>query len=135
MDVQAEVDGDEAVRRITAVARRSACPLFLDLLWGDSPRDLLAICANPGVLFESPRRCLVFQYISGELRYYAAGWCPDQNRLHLEQDRIEAEGWELGVFATVRDALAFAEQYLVEERAIQAIEAPSQIRHSCPTAG
>jgi len=83
---------------------------------------------NPGVMFESCRRIVVFQEIGGELRYYAGGWCQDQTRIYLEQGRIWAEGSELGVFQAVRDAVAFAEQYLVEERDFQAIQVPRQVR-------
>src|SRR4051794_23147838 len=101
MGLQTEVDEDlAAVRRITAVARRSECPMFADLLWAPVP-PALAVLGDPGVIFESPRRVFVFQRIGGELRYYAGGWCPDQSRIHLEQDRILAEGCESGVLALV----------------------------------
>src|SRR5262249_45055963 len=121
MDVQVEVDAEqELVQRITACAQRVASPVFGDLLW-DVPPDLVALFDNPGVMFESPRRVVVFQEIGGELRYYAGGWCPDQGRIHLEQDRVWAEGSELGIFPTVRDALTFAEQYLVAGPDFQAI--------------
>jgi hypothetical protein len=135
MDVQAEVDRERgALQRITAVARRSACPAFADLLgWGEASLDLVTLMNHPGVMFESCGRVVVFQQIAEELRYYAGGWCLDQNQLSLEQDRIWAEGSETGVFETVPDALAFAEQYLVEERAFQTMQVPRQLRHSRTT--
>lgn len=132
MDVQAEVDRErEKVQRINAVARRVSMPLFCDLIgWeGDVPDDPIALTDNPGVLFESSRRVVVFQQICGELRYYAGGWCPDQKRIYLEEERILAEGSELGVFETVQDAVEFAEEYLVDERDFQAIHVPRRVRY------
>jgi hypothetical protein len=129
MDVQAEVAQErDAVQRLAAVARRSDCTMFVDLLgWGERATDLPTLMEKPGVMFESCHRVVVFQDIDGELRYYAGGWCQDQNRIYLEQDRIWAEGSELGIFETVRDAVAFAEEYLVEERDFQAIQVPRQV--------
>src|SRR5258708_1866191 len=114
--LKGEVDRQmRPLQRIIAVARRSSCPVFVDILW--SPvRGPVALMEDPGVMFESPRRVLVFQRIEGELRYYAGGWCLDPNRICLEQDRIWSEGCESGVFASVGDAMAFAEQYLADER-------------------
>jgi hypothetical protein len=131
MNVQTQVDREpEAVRRITAVARQSSCPFFADLFWDVVDFDPFALSNNPGVMFESPRRIVVFQELGGELRYYAGAWCLDQDRRYLEEDRIEAEGREIGVFPTVRDALAFAGQYLIEERAFQTIHVPRYTRYS-----
>jgi hypothetical protein len=129
-----QLDGDVGrervpLQRITAVARRRSCAMFADILWPPVP-DLAALMADPGVMFASPRRVVVFQRIEGELRYYAGGWCPDQSRLYLEQDRIAAEGYELGVFGSVADALAFAEQYLVEERGCNAVQVLREVRFS-----
>ena len=71
-----------------------------------------------------------------ELRYYAGGWCPDQNRIYQEQDRIVAEGCELGVFRSVRDALTFTEKYLADERSFGAVQVPREVRFShYPKAG
>jgi hypothetical protein len=130
MGLQADINAEpELVRRISTVARRSSCPAFLDLHWPPCP-GVLVLWEDPGVLFESPRRQVVFQRIEGELRYYAGGWCPDQARIFLEQDRIAAEGGETGVFASVADALAFAEQYLVEERGLAEVLVPRKVRHA-----
>jgi hypothetical protein len=125
-EVNAEIG---PLRRIIAVARRSSCPVFGDILWLPTP-DLLVLMGDPGVMFESPRRLVVFQRIGGELRYYAGGWCLDQNRIYLEQDRIESEGCELGVFGSVGDALAFAYQYLAEEKEFGAVLVPRFVRYS-----
>lgn len=130
MSLEAEVDAESGtVQRITAVARRSSCTAFADILWPPTPPPL-AFMDDPGVMFESPHRIVIFQRISGELRYYAGGWCPDQRRIYLEQDRVWAEGSELGVFGSVTDALAFAEQYLDEERSFAAVEVSREVRYS-----
>lgn len=130
MSLQSEVEAQLAtVRRITAVARRSSCPAFADILWPPTP-EAMSLMDDPGVLFESPSRVLVFQWIVGELRYYAGGWCPDQSRIQLEQDRIWAEGSELGVFDSVADALKFAEQYLADERSFAAVGVQREVRWS-----
>jgi hypothetical protein len=84
--------------------------------------------ADPGVMFESPVRVVVFQRIGGELRCYAGGWCPEPTRRYLEDERIWAEGYEMGVFGSVADALAFAEQYLAEGRSLASIEAARAVR-------
>jgi len=128
LNVEFEVDQAEAaVDRIAEVATRRQCACFGDLLWSPFTADPSAFLDNPGVMFESSRRVVVFQEISGELRYYAGGWCPDQNRLHLEQDRVWAEGSESGVFATVTDALAFTEQYLTGLRGFLEIRVPRRV--------
>jgi hypothetical protein len=131
MRIQDEVDREvDAVRRITAVARRRPCTFFADLLWGGAMPEIQDLGDDPGVMFESPRRVVVLQRVSGELRYYAGGWCPDQDRIYLEQDRVWAEGSELGIFASVRDALLFAEQYLAEGQGFGDLTVPRQVRYS-----
>src|SRR5262245_26389303 len=103
MSLEADVDAEPgAVARVVTAARRSSCTMFVDILWPPCP-DPLALRNDPGVMFESPRRVVVFQRVGGELRYYAGGWCPDQSRIYLEQDRVWAEGSELGVFGSVAD--------------------------------
>jgi hypothetical protein len=127
MDLQAAVDRErEAMQRICTVARHRSCSTFADLLWGEVPNPFVLL-ANPGVMFETPHRVVVFQEICGELRYYAGGWCSDQERIYLEQDRMEAEGCELDVFQAIRDAVSFAEHYLVEEQGLEAIDVIRQV--------
>lgn len=130
MDVQAEVDREpEVVQRITAVAHRSECPSFADLLWcTESFNEVIGMMSKPGVMFTSPRRIVVFQFLAGELRYYAGGWSLSQNPSPNEYERMCAEPHELGVFATVRDALEFAEAYLVDECALSQITVVRQVR-------
>jgi hypothetical protein len=54
MGLEAEFDTEpEAVNRITAMARRSSLPTFLDLLWPPCPHPL-ELMHEPGVMFESP---------------------------------------------------------------------------------
>ncbi|HEY7423550.1 MAG TPA: hypothetical protein VH682_04840 [Gemmataceae bacterium] len=60
---------------------------------------------------------------------YAGGWRSDESRIYLEQERIEAEGYEMGVFRTPRDALLFTELYLVGKQALQDIEAVREVIH------
>jgi hypothetical protein len=130
MGLEAEVDAAPgAVQRITAVARRTSTPAFCDLLWPPCPHPA-ALMTDPGVMFESPRRIVVFQRIGGELRYYAGGWCPDKSRIYLEQDRVWAEGIELGVLGSVADALTLAKQYLAEERTFAALSVRRAVRYS-----
>jgi hypothetical protein len=133
LNLQAEVDGQPlTLERITAVVRRSPCFGFADLLWSPTP-DIqtlaTALMDDPGVLFETDRRVVVFQQIGGELRYYAGGWCLSQDRLVAEQDRISAEGCELGVFRSVADDLAFAEGYLVAGQSFAALAMPRDVRY------
>jgi hypothetical protein len=81
-------------------------------------------------MFESALRVVVFQRIGGDLRYYAGGWCPDQTRIYQEQERIAAEGYELGVFGSVADALEFAEQYVAEGWSFASVQVTRAVRHS-----
>jgi hypothetical protein len=133
VSLQAEVDGPPlSVERITAVARRSPCFGFADLMWSPTP-DMQTLTNtlmdDPGVLFETDQRVVVFQRIGGELRYYAGGWCLSRDRIVAEQHRISAEGCELGVFGSVADALAFAEGYLVAEQSFAALRVPRDVRY------
>src|SRR5947209_17803838 len=82
-----------------AVATCRDSLLFADLCW--PPFDLEAELQrliegqNPGVMFESPSRVVVIEEHSGELRYYAGGWCSHESQLPLlEQDRMAADGHE-----------------------------------------
>lgn len=84
---------------------------------------------DPGVIFETDWRVVVIEEYGGELRYYAGGWCPDQQRIYLEQDRIEAEGCELGIFASTGEAIAFVEQYLVQHQPFPTIKAGRKMRY------
>ena len=79
------------------------------------------------MIFETNSRVVVIEEHGGELRYYAGGWCSDQNFIYQEQDRIEAEGYEMGVFRTPRDAILFAERYLAGKQALQDIEAAREV--------
>jgi len=72
---------------------------------------------------------VVIEEHGGELRYYAGGWRSHESRIHLEQDRIWAEGHELGVFASPREAVRFAERFLVRGQALQEIDMPRLVRH------
>src|SRR5438874_8196055 len=113
---------------IVAVAscRDSLC--FADLYWPpfDWEAELQREIAgrDPGVIFETATRVVVVEEHSGELRYYAGGWRSHESRIHLEQDRIWAEGYEMGVFQSPQDAVLFAECFLAQEHALQDIEVP-----------
>jgi hypothetical protein len=118
---------------VLAVATYRDSLLFADLCW--PPFDLqfelrrAAEGNDPGVIFETPTRVVVIEDHSGELRYYAGGWCSHQDRIHLEQDRIWLEGNELGVFPSPREAVVFAERFLSRQQPLQAIETPRQVHH------
>jgi len=118
---------------ITAVATHAASVGFADLLWEplDENEALPRIMEtrDPGVIFETPTRVVVVEEWSGELRYYAGGWRSDQHRIHLEWDRIEAEGSEMGVLPSPEAAARFAERYLARDEALQDIDVPRRIRH------
>ncbi len=117
MKLENEVDfQSELVGRITSVARRSSCSLFADICWAPFPASVLDLLDHPGVMMETQMRIVVFQRIERTLRYYAGGWCcGDEQRIINEQDRVNAEGHESGVFPSVVTALTFAERYLVQE--------------------
>jgi len=118
---------------IVAVATCRDSLFFADLCWPpfDSEAELrrLARGDDPGVIFETVSRVFVIEEHSGELRYYAGGWRSHESRIHLEQDRIEAEGFEMGVFQSPREAMVFAECYLAQGHALQDIEVPRLVRH------
>lgn len=118
---------------IVAVASCRDSLFFADLCWpqfdGEAELRRSIDGLNPGVIFETPTRMVVIEEHSGELRYYAGGWRSHESRIHLEQDRIWAEGSELGVFSLAQDAILFAEQFLVRQQALQDIETPRLVRH------
>jgi hypothetical protein len=114
----------ELFNAVVAVAGCKDINGFLDLTW--PPCDKVEIQRaldglKTGVEFTTALRTLVIEEYGGELRYYAGGWAPDERSRFLEQDRIEREGWELGVFGSIEDALTFAMQFLKECRPIQDI--------------
>ena len=84
---------------------------------------------DPGIIFETTSRVVVIEEHSGELRYFAGGWRSHESRIHLEQDRIWAEGSELGVFPSDQDAVRFAERFLARQQALQDIETPRLVHH------
>jgi hypothetical protein len=106
---------------------------FADLCWlpFDSKAELQRLIegCDPGVIFETATRVVVVEEHSGELRYYAGGWRSHESRIHLEQDRIWAEGYEMGVFPSPREAVLFAERFLAREQALQDIETPRLVHH------
>ena len=101
---------------------------FVDLYWPPiEPKvelQRLGEQRDPGVIFESPTRMVVIEEHSGELRYFAGGWCSHESRIYLEQERIKAEGHETGVFLTPQNAMFFAERFLAHQQALQDIEVP-----------
>jgi hypothetical protein len=124
---------EQPCHAILTVASCRDSLFFADLCWPpfDSEAQLPRMIEgrDPGVIFESATRVLAVEELSGELRYYAGGWPSHQSRIHLEQDRIWAEGSEMGVLPSPREAVLFAEQFLVRELALQAIETPRLIHH------
>jgi hypothetical protein len=118
---------------IVAVATCRDSLLFADLCWPpfDCEAELRRLVEghDPGVMFETVSRVVVIEEHGGELRYYAGGWPSHESRIHLEQDRIEAEGFEMGVFPSARDAVHFAERYLARKQALQDIETPRLVHY------
>jgi hypothetical protein len=114
-----------------ATCRDSLC--FADLCWlpFDSQAELqrLVEWRDPGVHFETAARMVVIEEHSGELRYSAGGWRSHESRIPLEQERIWAEGHEMGVFPSPGEAVLFAERFLAREQAIQEIDTPRLVHH------
>lgn len=139
MSLREQIAEDKrAFDAVLAVATCRDSLLFADLCW--TPFDLqfelrrAAEGSDPGVIFETPTRVVVIEDHSGELRYYAGGWCSHQDRIHLEQHRISAEGYELGVFPSPREAVLFAERFLSRQQPLQAIETPRRVLRRQDTA-
>jgi hypothetical protein len=126
-------ENEQAFQATIAVATCRESLDFADLCWPpfDPQVELRRLIENrdPGVIFETTRRVVVIEEHSGELRYYAGGWRSHESHIHLEQDRIWAEGHELGVFPTPGDGILFAEAFLARELALQGIETSRQVHH------
>jgi hypothetical protein len=125
------VQHKESFDTILAVATCRDSLFFADLCWPpfDLETELQRTTEDPGVIFESPSRVVVIAEHSSELRYYAGGWCSHQSQLHLEQDRMTAEGYELGVFPSPLEAMLFAERFLAGGQALQEIETLRVVYH------
>src|SRR5690242_10545129 len=97
----------DAFNAVVGVATYRDSLFFGDLCWPpfdwDAELARMVEGRDPGVIFETASRVVVIEQHGGELRYYAGGWASHESRLHLEQDRIAAEGYELGVFPSPRD--------------------------------
>jgi len=123
----------QAFEAVLAVATCRDSLFFADLCWPpfdpETERPRWIEGRDLGVIFETGSRVVVIEEHSGALRYYAGGWRSDESRIHLEQKRIEAEGYEIGVFRTPRDAVLFTERYLVGKQALQDIEANREVMH------
>jgi hypothetical protein len=123
----------QAFDAIATVATCRDSLFFADLCWApfDAEPELHRSVErrDPGVIFETATRVVVIEEHSGELRYYAGGWRSHESRIHLEQDRIWAEGYEMGVFPSPPDAVLFAERFLVRNQPLQDIETPRLVHH------
>ncbi len=123
----------EAFDAIAAIATCRDSLLFADLCWPpfDSEAELPRAVEgrDPGVLFDTATRVVVIEEHGGELRYYAGGWRSQKSRIHLEQDRIGAEGYEMGVLPSPREAVRFAERYLAQGDTLQEIDTPRFVHH------
>jgi hypothetical protein len=118
---------------IVAVASCRGSLHFADLCWPpfDWEAEMQRVIQgrDPGIIFETATRVVVIEEHSGELRYYAGGWRSHESRIHLEQDRIWAEGYEMGVFPSPREAVLFAERFLAREQALREIETRRLVHH------
>ena len=123
----------QAFDTILTVATCRDSLFFADLCWPpfDSEVELQRLVKgrDPGVIFETSTRVVVIEEHSGELRYYAGGWRSHESRIHLEQDRIWAEGYELGVLLSPREAVGFAERFLARAQPLQKIDTPRLVHH------
>jgi hypothetical protein len=124
---------EQAFQATIAVATCRDSLGFCDLCWPpfDPQDELRRLIENrdPGVILETTKRVVVMEEHGGELRYYAGGWRSHESRIYLEQDRIWAEGHELGIFSTPSDGILFCEAFLAREVALQDIETPRLIHH------
>ena len=132
MNVYNEVEREkELLEKILVVADRKESLGFGDLFRGgdDLHKHIERLKRNedPGVQFTTSTRTLVIEFHSGELRYYAGGWPSSEAKLYEEQFRVAAEGYELGNFPTVQDALRFGEKYLAVQEALQNITVPRKV--------
>jgi hypothetical protein len=118
---------------IVAVATCRDSLFFADLCWppfdSEAERQRFLEGRDPGVIFETATRVVVIEEHNGELRYYAGGWRSHESRIHLEQDRIWAEGYEMGVLPSPREAMCFAERFLAREQPLQEIDTPRLIHN------
>jgi hypothetical protein len=123
----------KAFDAILGVATCRDSLFFADLCWPpfDSEAELQRLVEgrDTGVIFETATRVVVIEEHSGELRYYAGGWRSHESRIHLEQERIWAEGYEIGVFPLPHDAVLFAERFLARKQALQDIETRRLVHH------
>ena len=111
----------EQLQRLKQHSKCRECSGFADLCWDRLDiNDIMALEENPGIMFETNGRVVVFQEIHGEIRYYAGGWGAQEN--------IAAEPYEMGVFNDLDNALSFSEQFLIGKLALNAIEAQRRIR-------
>jgi hypothetical protein len=123
---------EQPFRATVAVATCRDSLGFADLYWSgfdEAEWQRLIEGRDPGVMFETASRVVVIEEHGGALRYYAGGWPSHQSRIHAEQDRIEAEGYEPGVFPSPRNAVLFAEKFLARQQALQDIETPRRVHH------
>lgn len=122
---------EQPFHAIIAVATCCDSLCFGDLCWPpydwEAESNRLIERREAGVIFETTLRVLAIEEHCGELRYYAGGWPSHQSRIYLEQYRMEAEGYEMGVFPTPRDAVLFAERFLADDQALQDIDTPRQV--------
>ena len=124
---------EQAFNAILAVATWRDSLFFADLCWPPFDPDVTArrVAENrdPGIMFETPTRVVVIEEHGGELRYYAGGWCSPENRHSEEEERILAEGCEMGVFPSPREAVLFVEGFLAQQLDLQDIVVPRSLRH------
>jgi hypothetical protein len=126
-------ENKKAFDAILGVATCRDSLFFADLCWPpfDSEAELQRLVEgrDSGVIFETATRVLVIEEHNGELRYYAGGWPSHASRIHLEEDRIWADGYEMGVFPSPHDGILFAERFLGRKQALQDIETCRLVHH------
>jgi hypothetical protein len=104
-----------AVATLRRVAEQQESADFFDLWWDGF--DLRHALDHRGVWFRSATRDLALNYIRGELRYQAG-----------ERGDSDLIDYEIGAFANMAHAVAFATAYLVEEKPLLLIDVPRSVR-------
>jgi hypothetical protein len=99
------LQSDQIFAELTSVCQSQKVADFADLCWGEE-FDIMTAVRDPGLLFSNQERLFVLMRINDEIRYYAGLTDPDPEVLQ----------YEMGIFPTVKDALTYGHEYLLNNR-------------------